>query len=291
MTPPTLYHAASPHPTSPNPVLAAQASSPGDAPSPAALLIAPELPPVLPVKASILLSIQSLLNIIIVAVFIITFTVQPFRIPSGSMEPTLLIGDFLLVHKGIPSADPSNGIFPSARIHRGDIIVFHFPVDPNMDLVKRVIGLPGDRIKLRDGRVYINDAPLKEPYAMYLPSPPDTFRDDFPRLQSADPNIESRWWIRMHNLIDNGELIIPAGNYFVLGDNRNDSEDSRYWGFVPRADILGKPLLIYFSLHQGDDDASLFTGTAAAQTPALHSGKLSELANFARWDRTLQIVR
>jgi len=234
---------------------------------------------------------QSLVYVLIVALFIITFTVQPFRIPSGSMEPTLLIGDFLLVHKGIPSADPSNGIFPSARIHRGDIIVFHFPVDPNMDLVKRVIGLPGDRIKLRDGRVYINDVLLKEPYAMYLPSPPDTFRDDFPRLQNANPNIESRWWIRMHNLIDNGNLIIPAGNYFVLGDNRNDSEDSRYWGFVPRADILGKPLLIYFSLHQGDDDASLFTGTAAAQTPALHSGKLSELANFARWDRTLQIVR
>jgi signal peptidase I len=245
----------------------------------------------LSVRSSILFSIQSLINIIIVAIFIITFTVQPFRIPSGSMEPTLLIGDFLLVTKVIPSTNPSNGIFPSSRIHRGDIIVFHYPVDLTMDLVKRVIGLPGDRVKLRDGRVYINDALLKEPYAMYRPSPPDSFRDNFPRLQNADPNIESRWWIRMHNLIENGELIIPAGNYFVLGDNRNDSEDSRYWGFVPRGNIVGKPLLIYFSLHQGDD-ASLFAGIAAAQTSIpQHPGKLTELANFARWDRTLQIVR
>lgn len=243
-------------------------------------------------RSGILLSIQSLIYIIVVAIFIITFSVQPFRIPSGSMEPTLLIGDFLLVTKEIPSTDTSDSIFPSARIHRGDIIVFHFPVDPNMHLVKRVIGLPGDHLKLRDGRVYIDGTLLNEPYAMYRPSPPDIFRDNFPRLQSADPNIESRWWIRMRNLIDDGELIIPAGNYFVLGDNRNDSEDSRYWGFVPRGDIVGKPLLIYFSLHQGGDDSSLFTGTAAAQTPIpQYSGKLAELASFARWSRTLQVVR
>ena len=186
------------------------------------------------------------------------------------------------------------GLLPSANIHRGDIIVFHYPVDPEMHLVKRVVGIPGDHLKLRAGRVYINGAPPHEPYAVYRPSAPDNFRDNFPRLQSADPDIDSRWWIRMRTLIDNGELIIPAGNYFVLGDNRNDSEDSRYWGFVPRADIVGKPLLIYFSLRQRPtprrSDIPL-TWIASATRVRSAPGPLDSLAGFARWSRTFQIVK
>ena len=162
-----------------------------------------------------------------------------------------------------------------------------------MHLVKRVIGLPGDHIKLRNGHVYINDQPLSEPYAMYLPSAPDSYRDNFPRLQSADPDVDSRWWIRMHNLIDNGELIVPSGNYFVLGDNRNDSEDSRYWGFVPRAAIVGEPLLIYFSLQQraASDEIALSRPSNAAGLHRHRSSAVDALADFARWDRTLQIVK
>lgn len=241
-------------------------------------------------KTGILHTLQTLLGIVVIAIFIITFTVQPFRIPSASMEPTLLVGDFLLVTKQSPSTDTASGVFPSDRIHRGDIIVFHFPLDPSMHLVKRVVGVPGDHLKLRAGRVYINDAPLNESYAVYRPTAPDNFRDNFPRLQSADPDIDSRWWIRMRNLIDDGELIIPAGNYFVLGDNRNDSEDSRYWGFVPRADIVGKPLLIYFSLRQASDDP-LAQPANAAEPFHRHPGTLDLVASFARWGRTFQIVR
>jgi signal peptidase I len=244
-------------------------------------------------KAGILHSIQSLLVIMVIAIFIITFCVQPFRIPSGSMEPTLLIGDFLLVNKQSTTPGLSNWIFPAPDIRRGEIVVFHYPVDPTMHLVKRVIGLPGDHIKLRNGRVYINDQPLFEPYAMYLPGPLDNYRDNFPNLQSADPSVDSRWWIRMHRLIDNGELIVPADNYFVLGDNRNDSEDSRYWGFVPRDAIVGNPILIYFSLQQngGGDGITYAQPSAATPLRRRHSTPVDALADFARWGRTLQIVR
>jgi signal peptidase I len=245
-------------------------------------------------KAGIIPALQSLFHLIVIAIFIITFCVQPFRIPSESMESTLLVGDFLLVDKQVASSSPDNSasLLPSVAICRGDIIVFHDPVDSTLHLVKRVIGLPGDHLRLHSGQVFINGHALTEPYAVYRPSPPDNFRDNFPRLQSADPEIDSRWWIRMRSLIDNGELIIPIGNYFVMGDNRNDSEDSRYWGFVPREAIVGKPLLIYFSLQQRDsDDTGNLTQAAVADQRRQNPSKIDSLVDFARWGRTFQIVR
>ena len=244
-------------------------------------------------KAGVIPALQSLFQLIVIAIFIITFCVQPFRIPSESMESTLLVGDFLLVDKQVTSPNPDNSasLLPSTAIRRGDIIVFHDPVDTTLHLIKRVIGLPGDHLRLHAGQVFINGHPLTEPYAVYRPGPPDNFRDNFPRLQSADPEIDSRWWIRMRSLIDNGELIIPTGNYFVMGDNRNDSEDSRYWGFVPREAIVGKPLLIYFSLQQHDiEDTGTLTQEAVADQRQ-HPSKIDSLVDFARWGRTFRIVR
>jgi signal peptidase I len=239
--------------------------------------------------AAMLHSVQSLLYIIVVAVFIITFCAQPFRIPSGSMEPTLLIGDFLLVNKQDTALGDTGGLLPASRIHRGEVIVFHYPVDPSIHLVKRVVGMPGDHLKMREGRVFINGTPLVEPYAVYRPSGPDSYRDNFPRLQSVDPNVDSRWWIRMRTLIDDGELIIPEDSYFVLGDNRNNSEDSRYWGFVPRASIVGEPLLIYFSLHAPEtDDLSVLGPEASARQ---RRSVLGAFSDFARFGRMLQVVR
>ena len=275
------------------PQIAPQASTPGS-PSSSRSAHTASARPAHHHKTSVLLALQSLLHLIVIAIFIITFCAQPFRIPSESMESTLLVGDFLLVNKqvGSPNADESAGPLPSAAIHRGDIVVFHDPVDATLHLVKRVIGLPGDHLRLHSGRVFINGHPLSEPYAVYRPSPPDNFRDNFPRLQSADPEIDSHWWIRMRSLIDNGELIIPTGNYFVMGDNRNDSEDSRYWGFVPREAIVGKPLLIYFSLQQHDtDDVTNLTQPALADQRRQHPSKIDSLVDFARWGRTFQIVR
>ncbi|HEU4635135.1 MAG TPA: signal peptidase I [Edaphobacter sp.] len=242
-----------------------------------------------PPPPGVLPAVQSLLTIIVIAVFMVTFTVQPFRIPSGSMEPTLLIGDFLLVDKEITADAADSIILPPATIHRGDVVVFHFPVDPTISLVKRVVGIPGDHIRLRAGHVYVNGLKLDEPYAIYRPAGPDNFRDNFPRLQNADPAIDSRWWMQMRRLIDDGELIIPANNYFVLGDNRNDSEDSRYWGFVPREKIVGRPLMVYFSLRQpGSNDYVL---PRAAGITLSHPEKDSSALHFARWNRILRIIR
>jgi signal peptidase I len=253
---------------------------------------APDVPPrSVTQRHGLLQAGQSLVNIIIIALFIITFTAQPFRIPSESMEPTLLVGDFLLVNKDIGLETAPRLMAPTSTIHRGDLVVFHYPVDSSLHLVKRVIGLPGDHLHLRDGHAYIDGHALQEPYAVFRPSVPDSYRDDFPRLVSADPGVDSRWWIQMRSLVTNGELTVPAGNYFVLGDNRNDSEDSRYWGLVPRDAIVGKPFLIYFSLNDsssepGQSSAVALTGDGTAH----HESPAESLVDFARWDRAMRIV-
>ncbi|MDE3103941.1 MAG: signal peptidase I [Acidobacteriota bacterium] len=237
-------------------------------------------------SAGLLPAVQSLLTIVIAAIFIITFCVQPFRIPSESMEPTLLVGDFLLVDKQVQGFDESAGVLPAASIQRGQIVVFHYPVNPSMHLIKRVVGLPGDHLRLREGHVFIDGRRLDEPYAFYSASQPDSFRDNFPRLDRPDPEIDARWWVRLHTLIDHEELVIPAGDYFVLGDNRNDSEDSRYWGFVPRSAIEGTPMVIYFSLEPRGE-------ATVAEAPGTGAGLrlLDAVLEFARWSRTLQRVQ
>lgn len=214
-------------------------------------------------REGLLRAVQSVLELVVLAFFFTTFIAQPFRIPSASMVPTLRVGDFLLVDKqsyGVraeSAAQPALQskslaerlwLMPPATVRRGDLVVFHWPVNPGMDLVKRVVGLPGDRIRLRFGRVWINDALLEEPYAYYSPARPNRFRDFFPSLREADPNVEPTWWMQLRSSVQDGELTVPPGHYFVLGDNRNDSEDSRYWGFVPRASIIGRPLVVYFAV-------------------------------------------
>jgi signal peptidase I len=251
----------------------------------------------------LLQSAQSLLYIVVVALFIVTFCAQPFRIPSESMEPTLQVGDFLLVDKQVTpdlrqslvgSTQPVRAFgkwlfAPNNVIHRGDLIVFHYPVDPTLHLVKRVIGLPGDRIHLRDDRVYINDRAINEPYAVYSPSAEDSYRDDFPHLQTADSGVDAPWWIRMHTLVAHGELSVPADSYFVLGDNRNNSDDSRYWGLVPRESIVGKPFLIYFSLNRAGTGAQAANASTSFATSP--SGRKEEANGFVRWERILRIIR
>lgn len=206
-------------------------------------------------RDSTLTTLKSVLEIVVFAVFIVTFIVQPFRIPSGSMEPTLRVGDFLLVDKQSygPAGDLDRLFLPAARVKRGDLVVFHYPVEPTLHLVKRVIGIPGDHLRLRNGRVLLNGHLLSEPYAFYSPSRPNGFRDDFPSLLEADPNVDLAWWIQLRNSVLNGEVTVPPNEYFVMGDNRNDSEDSRYWGYVPRSAIVGRPLLVYFTLPMAED--------------------------------------
>ena len=232
-----------------------------------------------PHHAHLLPSLQSMLALTSIALFFITFTFQPFRIPSASMEPTLLVGDFLLVDKQAAADDL--GILPGGDLHRGDVIVFHDPVDPALHLVKRIVGLPGDRVRLRGGRVVVNGQVLEEPYAVYRGGAANLYRDNFPNAPSPDSDVDPAWWIRLRGLVNHGELQIPPGNFFVLGDNRDDSLDSRYWGFVPRAAIVGKPFLIYLSLRVRDNDPESEPERVVVPNPLLR---------FARWNRTLTVI-
>jgi signal peptidase I len=229
---------------------------------------------------------------IVVALFILTFIAQPFRIPSASMEPALLVGDFLLVNKmaGSPTAGPSDitrslGYRP---IKRGDIIVFRYPPDPKIHVIKRVIAIPGDRIHLRDGIVYLNGQAQHETYVVAATGARDAFRDQFPAALYNEPGVELPWFSQLRHEVHNGEYLVPASNYFVMGDNRGNSRDSRYWGLVPRQNIVGSPFLIYFSLRQEslEDVSSLPDDKLDHQKDDSYS-----MQSFARWDRMFRVVR
>jgi len=233
-------------------------------------------------------SIQSLMGTIVIAIFVITFIVQAFQIPSESMEKTLLVGDYLLVNKLCYGGSGfGDTLMPYQKIQRKDIIVFHYPVDPTQHFVKRVIGLPGDRLKMVNKKVYIDGKLIDEPYVRFIEPPNNLFRDDFPRVDVPVFNMEGKWWLQMRKLVEDGELIIPQGNYFVMGDNRDDSQDSRYWGFVPQENIIGRPLVIYWSIEEWDK----------GYQPASINGRLEHLFysmthffQLTRWHRTLRLV-
>jgi len=233
-------------------------------------------------------SLQSLLGTVVIAVFVITFIVQAFQIPSPSMENTLLVGDYLLVNKlCYGGGSLGDNLMPYRRVQRGDIVVFHYPVNPAQHFVKRVIGVPGDRVRLVNKQVFVNGVALKEPYAHFSRPANDLFRDSFPRLDVA-PGETPEWWVQLRKLVEDGQLIVPEGHYFVMGDNRDDSYDSRYWGFVPQTNIIGRPLLIYWSVQEGDSDST---------SPNSVAGKLAHFAyavthifQITRWNRTLRLV-
>lgn len=236
-------------------------------------------------------ALASLLRTVVVALFVLTFTLQPYLIPSESMEHTLLVGDFLLVNKQIYSPDGSLGrlLMPYREVARGDIIVFHRP--QRTYLVKRVVGLPGDRLRIIDGRVSVNGAALSEPYAAFEPVAGSAFGGDFPARIYTDPEVDPLWWKQMQSLIRDGELVVPPGEYFVLGDNRNHSKDSRYWGFVSRQQIVARPLVIYFSLTRpSTTDVEQATLQAADDRLGHDREFSSRLAGFARWKRIFHVV-
>jgi signal peptidase I len=235
-------------------------------------------------------ALASLLRTVIVALFLLTFLLQPQFIPSESMEHTLLVGDFLLVNKEIFAPQDSGSLgqwlMPHREVGRGDIVVFHHPSPPY--LVKRVVGLPGDRIRIDDGHVFVNGVARDEPYAAFEPTGSAVqLPDRFPAKVYSDPQVDIAWWRQMQSLTHNGELVVPAGEYFVLGDNRNHSLDSRFWGFVPRQAIVARPLVIYFSLRRPST-----TDIQEATDDRLgHEKELSvRLIGFARWKRIFRVV-
>lgn len=238
-------------------------------------------------KPSLPEALASLLGTIVVALFLLTFVLQPYLIPSESMEHTLLVGDFLLVNKQVyaPPGRLFRWLMPYREVARGDIVFFYHS-DPPF-LVKRVVGVPGDRLRIEDGRVTVNGQTLDEPYVTFEPAALNPFLDDFPGKIYTDPQVDPSWWRRMQSLTRNGELVVPAGDYFVLGDNRNHSKDSRFWGFVPRQAIVARPLFIYFSLTR----PSATDVQQAADDRLGHDRELSQkLTGFARWKRIFQVV-
>jgi len=233
--------------------------------------------------------IKSLSGTLVIAIFVVTFIVQAFQIPSESMEKTLLIGDYLLVDKLHFGQDSLwDKVIPYRLVRRGDIVVFHYPVDPSVHFVKRVVGIPGDKLRLIDRQVYVNGAPLNEPYVHYF-RPHDSYRDEFPRLDLAVmPSVSGTWWTQMQKLFVDNQLIVPEGYYFVMGDNRDDSLDSRYWGFVPRENIVGRPLLIYWSIQTPDPRGAQLTASDKLNR-FLYA--LSHILQMTRWNRTFRLVK
>ena len=235
--------------------------------------------------------VQFFLSVLVIVVFMITFVIQAFRVPSESMQNTLLIGDFLLADKLHYANDGGvwQWLLPYRPIQRGDIVVFRYPVDPTQYFVKRVIGLPGDRIRLQNKLVYVNGVRLQEDYAIHSMPNFDPYRDDFPVRASTPPDVDRHWRNEMTRHVERGELIVPANEYFVMGDNRDQSLDSRYWGFVPRGNVMGRPLVIYLSLN--DDDPPLLAGKSGSDGKLLHSGQvLAHFLQMARWDRIFHRV-
>jgi len=222
---------------------------------------------------------------IVLLLFGTTSLVQAFVIPTGSMEDTLLIGDHLLVDKLAysPSGPLSKHILPYTELKRGDIIVFRYPVDIKQTFVKRCIGLPGDRIQLVNKQLILNGKAVHEPYVYHKTQYIESYRDNFPN----EPNfhVETAAQDMLLNHVRNGEVVVPPNCYFAMGDNRDSSLDSRYWGFVPRANVIGKPLIIYWSY---DAPTAAFTG------PTLGWRHLLDLAEHfpskTRWSRTLRLI-
>ncbi len=223
---------------------------------------------------------------IILLLFGTTSLVQAFVIPTGSMEDTLLIGDHLLVDKLAysPSGPVSKHLLPYSDVHRGDIIVFRYPIDINQTFVKRAIGVPGDRIRLVNKQLFLNGKPATEPYVFHKTEYVDSYRDNFP----SEPNVHvvQPAWDMLRNHVVNQEVVVPPGFIFAMGDNRDSSLDSRYWGFVPRDNVIGKPLIIYWSY-----DAP----TEALANPTIGIDHIIDLIEHfptkTRWRRTFRLIR
>ncbi|HSE47833.1 MAG TPA: signal peptidase I [Terriglobales bacterium] len=245
--------------------------------------------------------ISSMASVLVIGLFIITFNMQAFEIPSSSMEDTLLIGDHVFVDRVTYAPRTSLGpVVPYREIRRGDIVVFLSVTNPGMYIVKRILGVPGDHIRLERGVLYRNGERVDEPY---LKSDPECradslrfgcynrYRDDFPSVlpvyaDGATPSPE--WTTQMPFYVKEGELVVPPDRYFAMGDNRRASYDSRYWGFIPKENIIGRPMFIYWSFETPRDQ---YDKTTMAERAKFIGHVILHFFDETRWRRTLRKVR
>ena len=228
---------------------------------------------------------------IVLVLFAFTFVFQNYEIPSGSMIPTILIGDHAVVDR--ITFEKSSPLFPFVHhraIRDGDIIVFIKPGEPSLTLVKRVVGVPGDRLHLEDGTLYRNGQPLIEPQAVKRsPDDYEPYRDNFPAVPPSEAQgVTPAWAVTLPSNIKYGDIIVPPGHYFAMGDNRPDSLDSRYWGFVPKQNILGRPLFVYWSFKTSEDQIYKIS---IGERAAFFVHIVTHFFSDSRWSRTLHILR
>ena len=247
-------------------------------------------------KSSFRDTFESLIVTVILAIFGTTFVVQAFKIPTGSMEDTLLIGDHLLVNKfafAYPQG-PLARFLPYRKIHRGDVVVFKYPgnpvdaQEPGEHFVKRVIGLPGDSVRVFHRQVFVNGKLMAEPFVRN--SHPTELRpgDDFPPLSWDEmEGATSSWQAEYQNYVKDGQIVVPPNKYFVMGDNREESWDSRFWGFVPRKLISGRPLIIYWSYETPPDQ---YEQTGLSDRLQQIGSMLTHFFTRTRWNRTFKLV-
>ena len=242
--------------------------------------------------------LASLAGVLVTGLFIITFVLQAFEIPSSSMEDTLLIGDHVFVNREqfAPPTHWLGPLLPYRDIRRNDIVVFLSPEEQGLFVVKRIMGVPGDHIHLRDGIVYRNGEKLVEPYVRHKDTQSDRddayhqYRDNFPAvLPSEAAQVRNEKWTQeLPSHIEGGDIVVPPDSYFAMGDNRDVSYDSRYWGFIPRQNVIGRPMFIYWSFITPADQYQM---RSAGDRLGFVAHIIIHFFDETRWSRTLRIVR
>ena len=236
--------------------------------------------------------LASLAGVLVTGLFIITFVLQAFEIPSSSMEETLLIGDHVFVNREqfAPPTSWLGPVLPYRDIRRGDIVVFLSPETPGLFVVKRIMGIPGDHIHLRDGVVYRNGQKLDEPYAQHKLADYNPYRDNFPALPASDMyGVHNEKWQRgFRSHLEGDDIVVPANSYFAMGDNRDVSYDSRYWGFIPRPNVIGRPMFIYWSFVTPSDQYQM---RDLGDRLGFVAHIVIHFFDETRWSRTLRVPR
>jgi signal peptidase I len=236
--------------------------------------------------------LASLAAVLVTGLFIITFILQAFEIPSSSMEDTLLIGDHVFVNREqfAPKTNWVGPLLPYRDIKRGDIVVFLSPAEPGLYVVKRIMGIPGDRLHLRDGVVYRNGEKLNEGYVMHKGQVPyDPYRDNFPAIPASDAyNVTPEWQLQMKSHIEGDDIVVPNNSYFGMGDNRDVSLDSRYWGFIPKENVIGRPMFVYWSFNTPPDQ---YHHTDFSERIGFLVHVVVHFFDQTRWRRTFRVVQ
>jgi len=236
--------------------------------------------------------LASLAAVLVTGLFIITFILQAFEIPSSSMENTLLIGDHVFVNREqfAPPTRWLGPLLPYRDIRRQDIVVFLSPAEPGLYVVKRIIGVPGDKIHLREGVVYRNGEKLDETYVIHSgPEKYNPYRDNFPAVAPSEyNNLFPDWEASLKQYIQGDDLVVPPDSYFAMGDNRDVSYDSRFWGFIPRQNVIGRPMFIYWSF---ETPADQYLQKEASQRIGFLAHVIIHFFDETRWRRSFRMVR